>query len=92
MTGPIEVLAGAAYHTKDLTLMDPYRRLATMDPPAMRSLVEELSRISRESSASAAEKPTPEATARAGRDAQRAAAAKAVLESVQPALPVEAGS
>jgi hypothetical protein len=51
-----------------------------MDPPAMRSLVHELSRIALESSASAAQQGTPEAKARAGRDARRADDAQAALD------------
>jgi hypothetical protein len=60
---------------------EPYRRLALIDPPAMRSLIVELSRISAESSALAMRTGTPEAAARAGRDAQRAADAHAALAS-----------
>jgi hypothetical protein len=63
--------------------MQLYRRLAVMDPPAMRSLVGELTRISRESAASATQQPTAEATARAGRNARRAAVARAALAAVE---------
>jgi hypothetical protein len=76
----------------DAALMGPYRRLATMDPPAMRSLVEELSRISRESSVAAAQQPTPEATARAGRDAQRADDARAALDLLDAQDSLEDGT
>jgi hypothetical protein len=75
----------------DLTLMDPYQRLATMDLPAMRSLVMELSRISLESSVTAAQQQTPEARARAHRAARRAADAQAVLDAYETHAPVEAG-
>jgi hypothetical protein len=54
-----------------------------MDPPAMRSLVEELSRISRASSEAAAQQRTPEAMARAGRDAQRADDAREALDLLE---------
>ena len=59
-----------------------YRRLATMDPPALRSLAVELERLSEESSASAALQAAPAIKAKARRDAQRAAAARAALASV----------
>ncbi len=58
------------------------RRLATMDPPALRSLAVELQRLSEESSASAALQAAPAIEAKARRDAQRAAAAQAALASV----------
>ena len=64
-------------------LMTTYRRLAAMDPPALRSLAGELERMSDESFASAALQAGPAARARAGRDAQRAAAARAALASVE---------
>ncbi len=64
-------------------VMKTYRRLAAMDPPAMRSLIVELMRLSDESSASAMEQGSPEAAARAGRDARRAAAAQAALAAVE---------
>jgi len=51
-----------------------------MDPPAMRALVDDLSRISVEDSALAALQRTPEARARAGRAAQRADDARAALD------------
>jgi hypothetical protein len=63
--------------------MTTYRRLAAMDPPALRSLAGELKRLSDESSASAGLQAAPAARARAGRDAQRAAAARAALASVE---------
>jgi hypothetical protein len=75
----------------DAALMGPYRRLATMDPPAMRSLVEELSRIARESSASAAQLRTPEARARAALDVQRAGDARAALDLLDAQDAVEDG-
>ena len=58
-----------------------YRRLATMDLPALRSLAVDLQRLSDESSASAALQATPAIQAKARRDAQRAAAARAALAS-----------
>jgi hypothetical protein len=58
-----------------------YRRLATMDPPALRSLAIDLQRLSDESSASAALQAAPAIQAKARRDAQRAAAARAALVS-----------
>ena len=64
-------------------LLATYRRLAAMDPPALRSLAGELQRISDESLASAGLEPGPAAQARAGRDAQRAAAAQTALDSVE---------
>ncbi len=68
-----------------VALTDAYRRLAAMDPPALRSLIVELSRISHESSALARRRGTPDASARAARDAQRAAAAQAALDSAEAA-------
>jgi hypothetical protein len=56
-----------------------YRRLAAIDPPALRSLIVELTRLSDESAASAVQEGTAEAVARADRNAQRAAAARAAL-------------
>ncbi len=67
------------------TQIDTYRRLAAMDPPAMRSLIVELMRVSDESAASAVQEGTPEAVARADRHAQRAAAAQAALGSAAAA-------
>jgi hypothetical protein len=60
-----------------------YRRLAAMDPPALRSLAVELERLSNESSASAALLASPTSQAKANRDAQRAAAARAALGSIE---------
>ena len=75
---------GSAGQTEDVTaVMNIYRRLAAMDPPAMRSLIVELRRLYDESSASAMQQASPEAAARAGRHAQRAAAAQAALASVE---------
>jgi hypothetical protein len=59
-----------------------YRRLAAMDPPALHSLAAELQRLSDESSASAVQ-AAPTTQAKARRDAQRAAAARAALDSVE---------
>jgi hypothetical protein len=59
-----------------------YRRLATMGPPALRSLAVELERLSEEGSALAALQAAPAIEAKARRDAQRAAAARAALGSV----------
>jgi hypothetical protein len=64
-------------------LVAMYRRMASMDPPALRSLAGELQRISEESIASATLQPGSAAQTRAGRDAQRAAAAQAALASVE---------
>jgi hypothetical protein len=84
MTVMSGVSSAGLHKTQDLTnLAEAYRRLAIMDPPAMRSLLDELSRISMESSASAAQLRTPEARTRAGRDAQRADDAQAALDSLQ---------
>jgi hypothetical protein len=63
--------------------LEAYRRLAAMDPPAMRSLVVELTRLANDSSASAVQRGTAEAAARAGRNAERAAAARVALASVE---------
>jgi hypothetical protein len=60
-----------------------YRRLAAMDPPALHSLAAELQRLSDESSASAVHQAAPTTEAKARRDAQRAAAARAALDSVE---------
>ena len=60
--------------------IESYRRLAAMDPPALRALVADLNRISRESAAVAELQATPEAAARAGRSARRAAGALAALQ------------
>jgi hypothetical protein len=67
-----------------------YERLAAMDPPAMRSLVVELTRIAHESSARAVRQGTLEAAARAGRNAQRAAAARAALALIEPSASSDA--
>jgi hypothetical protein len=64
-------------------MLTMYRRLAAMDPPALRSLAAELARLSDESSASAALQAPPATQARARRDAQRAAAARAALASIE---------
>ena len=60
-----------------------YRRLAEMDPPALRSLAADFQRQSDESAASHLLQLPPQAHARARRDAQRAAAAWAALVSEQ---------
>ena len=66
-----------------------YRRLAAMDPPVLQSLIVELNRVSDESAAFAALDGTDDAAARADRDAQRAAAARAALNfpEIQPGTP-----
>ena len=64
-------------------LIAMYRRMASMDPPALRSLAGELQRTSDESTASASLQPDPAAQTQAGRDAQRAAAIQAALASVE---------
>ena len=58
-------------------------RLAAIDPPVLRSLIVELTRISPESAAGAAQAGTAEAAALANRNAQRAAAARAALASAE---------
>lgn len=60
-------------------MMAMYRRLTLMDPPALRALAGELERMSDDSSASAALKASPAAQAKARREAQCAAAARAAL-------------
>ena len=60
-----------------------YRRLAEIDPPALRSLIVELVRLSDESAASALHARTAEAVARAERHARRAADARAALAGVE---------
>ena len=59
-----------------------FRRLAEMDPPALRALAGELKRLSDESFASAALETGPAAKARARLDAQRSDAAQAALASL----------
>ena len=77
------VSSGAAGQSVDVAAVTKmYERLAAMDPPAMRSLVVELTRIADESAATALRQGTLEATATADRNAQRAAAAQAVLASI----------
>jgi hypothetical protein len=75
-----------------MLVAESYRRLAMMDPPAMCALVEELSRLSIESSAAAAQQRTPEARVRADRDARRADAARAALDSPETEVSVERGT
>ena len=76
--------AGGVREAEELAeVMKTYRRLAAMDPPAMRSLIVELMRLSDDSSVSAMELGSPEAVARADRDARRAAAAQAALAAVE---------
>ena len=75
---------GHSAATEDIDqLITMYRRMASMDPHALRSLAGELQRMSDESSASASLQPGSAAQARAGRDAQRAAAVQAALASVE---------
>ena len=62
--------------------LDAYRRLATMDPPVLRSLIVDLKRVSDESAALAAREGTRAAAVRARRNAVRAAAARAALDGV----------
>ncbi len=64
--------------------VEVYQRLAAMDPPAMRSLAAELERLADESSAVAVQAGSAEAAARAGRSAERAAAAQAALAGPDP--------
>lgn len=59
-----------------------YRRLATMDPPALRSLALELQRVADESSAGGLQATLPQQS-KARRDAQRAAAARHALASIE---------
>jgi hypothetical protein len=63
--------------------MRAYRRLAAIDPPVLRSLIVELTRLSDESAASAVREGTAEAATRADRNAQRVAAARAALASTE---------
>jgi len=56
-----------------------YRRLAEMDPPALRALVTELRRLSEDSRELAERQPSAQATERAGRAAKLAFAAQAAL-------------
>jgi hypothetical protein len=67
----------------DSTQLGTYRRLAAMDPPALRWLIIELVRASEESAALAAQNGTAEAVARATRHAQRASDAQAALALVK---------
>ena len=77
------VRLGNAARMEDIeSLTTAYRRLATMDPPALRSLAGELRRIADDSSTAAGLEAGPAAQAKAARDAQRAAAAQAALVSV----------
>jgi hypothetical protein len=77
------VQAHRATASEDIAeLQAMYRRLAGMDPPALRSLAGELRRISDESLASARLHGGPAAQARAGWDAERTAAAQAALASI----------
>jgi hypothetical protein len=70
--------------TEDIDgLITTYRRLAAMDPPAMRSLIGELERMSDESFASVGQQSSPAAQAKARRVAHRAAAARAALAWVE---------
>ena len=64
-------------------LIAVYRRMASMDPPALRSLAGELQAMSDESTASASLQPGAAAQMQAGRDAQRAAAVRAALAAVE---------
>jgi hypothetical protein len=59
-----------------------YRRMASMDPPAFRSLAGELQRTSDANTASASLLPGPATQTQVSRDAQRAEAAQAALSSV----------
>jgi hypothetical protein len=59
-----------------------YERLAAMDPPALRSLALELQRVADESSAGGLQATLPQQS-KARRDAQRAAAARHALASIE---------
>lgn len=72
--GPIEQASAHLY---------VYRRLAEIDPPALRSLIVELVRLSDESAASAIRAHTAEAGARAERYARCAADARGALAAVE---------
>jgi hypothetical protein len=78
-TQPVDTAAGGDV----AEMLTTYRRLAAMDPPALRSLAAELERLSDESSASAALEALPATQAKARLAAQRAAAARAALASVE---------
>jgi hypothetical protein len=67
------------------TQIGTYRRLAAMDPPALRGLIVELLRLADESAGLAVEEGTAEAVARADRHAQRAADAQTALALVEDA-------
>jgi hypothetical protein len=60
-----------------------YRRMATIDLPALRSLARELKRASDRSLAAATLQARPAAQARARRDTERAAATHEALDSVE---------
>jgi hypothetical protein len=63
-------------------MMAMYQRLAAKDAPAPRTLAGELEGVSDESLAPAALQAGPAAQAKARRDARRAAAARAALDSL----------
>ena len=75
---------GCGFHAGIDAQVTVYSRLAAMDPPVLRWLIVELKRVSDESAASAALQGTPEAAARAHRNAERVAAARAALDSIEP--------
>jgi hypothetical protein len=76
-------------HASNDAYVNVYRHLAAMDRPVLESLIVELNRASEDSAAFAALEGTDDAAARAGRDAQRAAAARAALNfpEIQPGTP-----
>jgi hypothetical protein len=75
--------AGLGFPLDSDAPMRAYRRLAAIDPPVLRSLIVELTRLSDESAASAVREGTAEAANRADRNAQRVAAARAALASTE---------
>jgi hypothetical protein len=81
VTSTLQVDTDADDDIADMLTM--YRRLAAMDPPALRALAADLERLSNESSASATLHSLPAIQAKARRDAQRAAAARAALASLE---------
>jgi hypothetical protein len=81
VTGAQSSLADPGGDVAEMIAM--YRRLATMDPFALRALAVDLQRLCDESATSAALVATPANQAKARRDAQRVAAALAALAPIE---------